>query len=169
MPMTMHKRPVNWMAVLATAVVFAGTVQAEAAPGGEPVAAPSRTIEWPAFPVPPEAGAPAGRVVAQSQITAGPLQGPLNPGAAGQNPKRSRPSHRRRLARRSAPVLLAAPLVPVVPVYVYPPPVVYRPVVPVYAFRPFYRPFFYRPFVYRPYVFYRPYPFRPYFYGRVGY
>ncbi len=164
MPMMMPKRPVSRMAVLAAAVVFACTVQAEAAPGAEPVAAPSRTIEWPASPVPPEAGAPAGRVVAQSQITAGPLQGPLNPGTIGQGPKRSRPPHRRRLTRRFAPVLLAAPVVPLVPVYVYPPVVVYRPVVPVYAFRPFYRPFFYRP-----YVFYRPYLFRPYFYGRAVY
>ena len=169
MPMTMPRRPVGWITALAAAVMVAGTVQAEAAPGGEPVAAPSRTIEWPASPAPPQAGAPADRVVAQSQITAGPLQGPLNPGAAEQRPKRFRPSHRRRLARRAAPVLLAAPGGPGVPGDVYPPPVGYRPVVPVYAFRPFHPPFFYRPFIYRPYVFYRPAPFPPYFYGRAVY
>ena len=51
-------------------------------------------------------------------------------------------------------VVTALPLVPFVPVYAYPPPVMYRRVVPIYAFRPFYRPYVYRPYFYRPY-FYR--------------
>ncbi len=166
MPMRMRRLPARWMALLAAAGVLAGTVRAHGAPGGEPVAAaPSRTIEWSA--ASPVTGAPTGAVVAQSQITAGPLQGPLNvPGVKRQRPSSScpiRPVHRRRVAARAAPVRLAAvPVVPLVPIYAYPPPVVYRPVVPVYAFRPFYRPFLYRPFFYRPY-FYRPYFYRGFY------
>ncbi len=155
MPMRMRRFPGSWLAALAAAGALAASVGTEAAAAGEPVAAPSRTIEWSASPA-----AAAGAVVAQSQITAGPLQGPLNaPGASGRSSRCSRPVrsvHRRQVARRAAPVLVAA--VPVVPVYAYPPPVLYRPVVPVYAFRPLPRPFFYRPFFYRPYL------YRPFFY-----
>ncbi len=153
----------GWMALLATAGIPVGHAQAGAAPEGSTVASPARTIEWSASPATPDAGSAASRgaVTAQSQITAGPLQGPLNardadrPGARCPVPVR-RIVHHRRVARRVPPVVVvtALPLVPFVPAYAYPPPVMYRPVVPIYAFRPFYRPYFYRPYYYRPH-FYR--------------
>ncbi len=152
----------GWMAMLASIGVSAASASAFGAPDAGLVRSPARTIEWPASPVAPDAGVAAARgaVVAQSQITAGPLQGPLNPqGASGQAARCSVPLrrvvHHRRVTRRAPPVVVAAlPLVPLAPAYAYPPLVVYRPVVPVYAFRPFYRPYFYRPYFYRPF-FYR--------------
>ena len=161
MPVRMRTLHVSWMTVLAATGVLAGTVRADGAPGAGPVAAPPRTIEWPGVSAAPTAA--SGATATRSPATAGPLQGPLNvPTASGQSPEHARsirPVHHRRLARRAAPVLLAAaPVVPFVPVYVYPPPLVYRPVVPVYAVRPF----FYRPF-------YRPFLYRPYFYNRGVY
>ena len=161
--MRMRMLSIGWMAVLATTGVPVGGALAGAAPEGGTVASPARTIEWSAAHATPDAGAtaPRGAVVAQSQITAGPLQGPLNareadrPGARCPVPVR-RIAHHRRVARRAPPVVVSAlPLVPFVPAYAYPPPVLYRPVVPVYAFRPFYRPYVYRPYFFRPYV-YRP-------------
>ncbi len=164
MPVRMRTFRIGWMTVLVAAGVLAATIRAEGAPATEPVAAPPRTIEWPG--IPPVAA--SGAAAARSQITAGPLQGPLNvPTVSEQSRRYARPIcpvHRRRLARRAAPVLLAAaPVVPFVPVYVYPPPLVYRLVVPVHAVHPFYRPFFF----YRP--FYRPFFYRPYFYNRGVY
>ena len=168
--MRMRMLPAGWMAVLATIGALVGHAQASAAPDGAAIASPARTIEWPAVPAAPAAGAaaPGGAVVAQSQITAGPLQGPLNAGEAGRPGARCpipvhRVAHHRRVARRAPPVVVTAlPLVPFNPAYAYPPPFLYRPVVPVYAFRPFYRPYFYRPYFYRPY-FYRPHFYRGFY------
>ncbi len=156
---------VGWMTMLAAAGSLAGIARAEGAPGTGPVAAPPRTIEWSGGPA--GAAAPSGTTAARSQAAARPLQGPPNtPRAGGHGPGHVRPirhGHHRRLAHRTAPVLLAAaPVPPSGPVYVYPPPMVYRPAVPVYAVRPFYRPFFYRPF-------YRPFFYRPYVYNRGAY
>lgn len=161
--MRMRMLSVGWMAMLATAGVPVGDAQASAAPEGGTVASPARTIEWSASHATPDVGAaPRGALVAQSQVTAGPLQGPLNaweadrPGARCPVPVR-RVVHHRRVSRRAplpVVVVTALPLVPFVPAYAYPPPGMYRPVVPVYAFRPFYRPYFYRPYFYRPH-FYR--------------
>ncbi len=160
--MRMRMLSVGWMAMLATAGVAVGAAQASAAPEGGTVASPARTIEWSASHATPDVGtAPRQAVMAQSQITAGPLQGPLSareadrPGARCPVPVR-RVVQRRRMARRTPPPVLvtALPLVPFVPAYAYPPPGMYRPVVPVYAFQPFYRPYFYRPYFYRPH-FYR--------------
>ena len=139
------------------------------APGGgaapmAPVASPPRTILWSDSPTAVSDAATATRsgttMMAQAQINPGPLQGPLSPPAAAEPAARCacpvrRVVHHRRTVRRVAPVPVAAvvpPPVPVVPFYAYPPPpvVVYRPVVPVYGYRPFfpYRPFPYRPLVY---------------------
>ncbi len=167
MPVRMRTSRISWMTVLAAAGVLAGTIRAEGAPGTGPIAAPPRTIEWPGFPLAAATASASGAAEARSQATAAPLQGPLNvPTASGHSRRHARPIrpvHLRRLAPRAAPILVAAaPVVPFVPVYVYPPPLVYRPVVPVYAVRPF----FYRPF-YR--SFYRPFFYRPYFYNRSAY
>lgn len=101
-------------------------------------------------------------VVAQSQITAGPLQGPLAASVARDRAARCtypvhHVVHRRRVAYRTAAVTPPppppplVPLVPVRPVYVYGPPVIYRPVPVPFLYRPFYRPYFYRPYSYRPF------------------
>ncbi|WP_419729836.1 hypothetical protein [Lichenicola sp.] len=102
-------------------------------------------------------------VAAQSEITAGPLQGPLAASIARDRAARcSYPVHhvvhRRRVAYRVAavaplppPPAPPVPLVAVRPVYVYGPPVIYRPLPVPFVYRPFYRPYFYRPYSYRPF------------------
>ncbi len=162
----------GWMVALAAGVLGGVTTGAAgAAPMTAPAASPPRTILWSDSPTAVSDAATATRPgatrMAQAQINPGPLQGPLSPPAAAEPAPRCsfpvrRVVHHRRTVRRAAPVPVAAlvpppvPLVPVVPVYAYPPPpvVVYRPLVPVYGVRPFYRPFFpYRPFPYRPFVY----------------
>ena len=103
-------------------------------------------------------------VVAQSDITAGPLQGPLATSVARDRAARCtypvhHVVHRRRVTYRVAAVAPPPPppppppLVPVIPlrpVYVYGPPVIYRPFPTPFVYRPFYRPY-YRPYFYRPF------------------
>lgn len=159
MALSKRARVAGGTAMLAVVGVCGGIQAALGAPEVGPALSAPRTIEWPGSPVATVAGtAPRGTVVAQSKIDPGPLQGPLAASGAGAAaprcscPVAHRVVHHRRVTHRVAPVLVAArPLVPLVPVYAYPPPVFYRPVVPVYGVRPFYRPYFYRPYFYRPY------------------
>ncbi len=160
----------TWMAALAAAGLSGVSLPARATPTGGPNLSPPATIEWPAAPLDPGAGAVArsGPVVAQSQIDAGPLQGPLSAaGADGRTGRCTYPTrrvaHHRQVTHQAARLLPAAvPLVPVVPVYAYPPPIFYRPAPLFYGVRPFYRPYFY-PYLYRPYL------RGPYGYGRGFY
>ena len=153
----MRMRKQSRQAAWAVGLVSAGVVFATASTPAK-AAGPEQT-QMPAA----EATIHVRAVAAQSEITAGPLQGPLAASVARDRAARCtypvhHVVHRRRATYRTASVVLPpppppplVPLVPLRPVYVYGPPVVYRPVPPPFLYRPFYRPYFYRPYVYRPF------------------
>lgn len=144
----------------AWAVGLAGAGIVVVGAAGPAVAAGPEQVQTPAA----EATIHVRAVAAQSEITAGPLQGPLAASIARDRAARCtypvhHVVHHRRAVYRTAAVVPPPPLplppppqlVPLRPIYVYGPPVIYRPVPVPFVYRPFYRPYIYRPYVYRPF------------------